>query len=257
MHFMLMIVCAFTVQVLFAQIPATPLPGAYSKSFSQVFAQFGNTAALADVHRFSAGLTAERRFLLKEIGVYSMALGVPLRGSSGVLGLGIRQQGYVLFREQLIGLAYALPLGNRLNAGLRMDYRRTLMPGYGSSGLLAEIGVIGKLTDQCRIGLQLFHPSGRGDPPAVYLAGLGYEPSPQFLLEAEWRKEAAMPLSSRVSIVYRPVAVFWAMGGFVTQPAAQFAGIGYCIGDLKVSMSGSYHPLLGITPSMMVIWGKD
>lgn len=254
MQYMLIIVCAFCAHVLFAQVPESPFPGAYSRSFSQMVPQFRNTASLADLRHLSIGIFSERRFLLKEMSGYALTLGMPV--SSGVLGMMLWQYGYALYREQLVGLAYALPLGNRLKAGLQLDYRRARMPGYGAGSVSGRIGLVGRLTEHCRIGLQIFNPSGSGGPPAVYIAGLGYEPSPQFLVEGEWRKETSMPLSSRICIAYRPVTRFWAMGGFVTQPAMQFAGIGYRVGDLRINVCGSYHLPLGITPSMMVVWGK-
>lgn len=255
MQIMLIIVCALFAHVLFAQVPESPFPGAYSRSFSQAFPQWRNTAALADVRHLSIGVFTERRFMLKEMSGYALTLGAPV--SAGALGMMLWQYGYALYREQWVGLAYALPLGSRLKAGLQLDYRRTQMPGYGMTGMTGRLGLVGRLTEQCRIGLQVFNPSGSGGPPAVYVAGLGYEPSSQFLLEAEWKKESSMPLSSRVCVVYRPVTRFWAMGGFATQPAQQFAGIGYSAGDLRINVCGSYHMLLGITPSMMVVWIKE
>lgn len=254
---MLIIVCALCVHVLFAQAPEPALPGTYSRSFSQVFTQFRNTAALADIRHLSIGVFTERRFLLKEMSGYALALGVPMSASSGVLGLALWQHGYALYREQSLGLAYAMPLGKRLKAGVQLDYRRTQMPGYGTTAITGGLGLTGRLTDQCRIGLQIFNPSGSGSPPSVYVVGLGYEPSPHFLLEAEWKKESAMPLCSRVSVMYRPVMKFWMMGGFITNPAGQFAGVGYSIGDMKINVCGSYHTWLGITPSMMVVWVRN
>ena len=129
----------------------------------------------------------ERRFMLKEISGYALTLGAPV--SAGSLGMMLWRYGYALYREQLLGLAYALPLGNRLKAGLQLDYRRTQMPGYGTAGITGRLGLVGCLTEQCRIGLQVFNPSGSGGPPAVYIAGLGYEPSAKFLLEAEWKRK--------------------------------------------------------------------
>lgn len=248
MQYMLTIVCALCVHFLLAQPPKFPFAGTYGQHFSQPFSYVRNTAALADVDHLSLGVFSARRFGMKELGEYALTLGVPV--ASGAMCINIWQQGFTLYREQVGGLAYALPLGARLKAGLQLNYRR--LP-YASQ-FTGEVGMIFRLTDHCRIGLQVFNPSGSGDPPAMYVAGIGYEASKQFLVEAEWQKEQRESLSVLVNAVYRPARVFWVNLGFGTKPVNRFLGMGCRVGELQINMMGSYHWPLGITPSIMLAW---
>ncbi|WP_158617991.1 hypothetical protein [Chitinophaga lutea] len=237
---MKIIVCQLLMQLLCIQMPQFPAGG----SFSSVFQVFRNPGAMADVQHPAAGLYTERRFLLKEMNVYALALGMPV--SAGVLGFKLWQFGFPLYREQLAGLGYALPLGERLRAAVCLNYR--------AQALEAELGLVWKLTKELRVGLHCYGPGGAS---GAYTASVYYLPAPGLRLEGEWRKEAQLPLFTRVQCLYRPADALWLLAGFSAAPPTQFAGAAFRAGRLQVGVTGSYHLLLGITPGVTLVWGRE
>jgi hypothetical protein len=237
---MMIIVCRLWLQLLLLQALQVPLNG----SFSEVFTVFQQPARLASLKHAAAGVYTERRFMLKELSVHALALGLPVAG--GVAGLQLWQLGYRYYREYLIGLCYALPLGSRLKAVAGLNYRR--------AGPGAEAGLDWQLSPQFNMGLHLYHP--RGDDAASSVT-LGYQASAQVRLEAALRKEAGRPLAVCVLGVYRPVKRFVVMGGWATQPVYQFAGVGYGAAHWRLGVTGSFHQTLGITPGILWVWGRE
>ncbi|MBO9154891.1 hypothetical protein ACFOTA_21935 [Chitinophaga sp. GCM10012297] len=237
---MIVIVCQLCLQLLLMQVPRIPANG----SFSEVFNVFQNPARLASVKHVAAGVYAERRFMLREIGVHALALGMPVAG--GVAGLKLWQMGYRLYREHLAGLSYALPLEKRLKVAVGLNYR--------DGGLGGEAGVDWQLTPQFNMGLHLYHP---GANDAAGMVTLGYQASDQVRMEAALRKEVLMPLSVRVTCAYRPVKYLVLLGGWATQPVFQFAGVGYGGRNWRIGMTGSFHSTLGITPGISLVWEKE
>ncbi|WP_346316005.1 hypothetical protein [Chitinophaga sp. YIM B06452] len=236
---MIVIVC-FCLQFLTMQAPRIPAGG----SFSEVFSVFQNPARLALLEHFTAGAYTERRFMLRELSVQALAFGMPLAG--GVIGIKLWQLGYRLYREQLFGLGYALPLGSRLKAAASLNYSR--------GGMGGELGVDWQLTSQFNMGMHLYHP---GSDDAAGMVTLGYRASEQLRLEAVMRKDVTMPMSVRVQCAYLPLKRFMVLGGWATQPVYQFAGIGYGGERWKIGVTGSFHHTLGITPGISLVWGKE
>ena len=226
--------------LLCVQSPQLPAGG----GFSTVFSVFRNPGAMADLRHPSAGLYTERRFMLREMNVYALAVGMPLSG--GVIGLKVWQFGFPLYREQLLGIGYALPLGERLKAAVSLNY---LLRRFD-----AELGLLWQLTDALRIGVHLWAP---GRQTGVYTAGVYYRPTAGLRLEGEWRKEAQLPLYTRVQCLYRPADVVLLLAGFSASPAMPFAGAAFRTGQLQIGVTGSYHLMLGITPGITVVWGTE
>lgn len=234
------IVCQLCIQLLCVQSPQFPAGG----SFSTVFTVFRNPGALAGLRQTVIGLYTERRFLLKEMNVYALAAGMPL--SAGVLGFKLWQFGFSLYREQLAGMGYALPLGDRLQAAVCLNYK--------VRGFAAELGLMWKVTKEVSFGVHLWEP---GLETGAYTAGLYYAASPQLRLEGEWRKEMFLPLYTRVQCMYRPSPAFLLLAGFTMAPVTQYAGAAFSAGNLRIGVTGSYHGLLGITPGVTLVWGKE
>ncbi len=253
MKYMFLIVCCLCAQSLSAQFPRFPL----AEGISGVFSAFTHPALMADLKHPAAGIYTERRFMLRELSVFALGAGIPF--SKGVLGVKYWQTGYRVFREQLIGLGYSLPLGDRLRAAVYLDHQSARAQGFSRRAMIGEAGVSWRLTGRFGVRVHIFNPagSGNGRPPLCYSAGLHYSLSPQFLVDAVWVKEEGKPVSIQVSGLYRPLKDCWLQGGFASQPVCQFAGLGFRTGDIRIGVSGSYHLNLGITPGIAVVWGRE
>lgn len=247
---MLAIVCSLCAQLLLAQPPRLPFTGTYSRNFTEVFAANRNPAALTGIKKNTAGVYAERRFMLKEMSGYALNAALPL--SPGTIGIRLWQYGFSLYNEQLFSLGYARPLGKQLRAGIHLNYTMHRAPQYKEHFTMAEVGVLWQVAERLGVGAHIFNPTSNG--LKLYTIGMGYEPSPQLLIEAEWKKEEGKPLATLIDGVYRPIKRCWLMGGFATQPVYQFAGIGFLLRNIQISITGSRHQLLGITPGISFVW---
>lgn len=243
---MLAIVCNLCALLFMAQPTRLPSIGVYSRNFTEVFAANRNAAALAGLKKYTAGVYAERRFMLKEMSGYALNGALPV--APGIISTRVAQFGYRLYKEQLLSVGYALPLGKKLRAGVHLNYNMQRAPQFSETFMMAELGLLWQIAEHLGIGANVFNPTGKG--LKLYTIGIGYEPSPQVLIEAEWRKEEGKPLSTLVDGIYRPLRRCWLLGGFATQPVYQFAGIGFLLRNMRISITGSRHQLLGFTPGI-------
>jgi hypothetical protein len=228
--------------------------------FQHVFTALHNQAALAQLPTLSTGAYAERRFMLQATSLYAMALAVPT--SSGTFGLSVQHFGYTAFNQQKLGIAYGRTLGSKVSIGLQVDYLAVSMQQYGrTSTVTFEAGCLFHITPQLHAGIHAFNPvarqldkAGQQDIPVVYTAGAGYEVSGDFLLSAEVIKETDHSLTTRVMGEYRIIPQLSLQLGLSTDPQLSGGGVSFTWQTLRICLSGCYHPQLGITPAMAIIW---
>lgn len=243
-------------------LPVNParMAGAYSRQFQHVFTTLHNQAALAHMPAAAAGIYAERRFLLQATGLYAFAAALPSR--SGTFGLSVQQFGYSAFNQRKLGLAYGRPLGRYVSIGLQADYLSLSIQQYGRAGVVTfEGGCLLHITPQLHAGIHVFNPAGlqlekggQRDVPVVYTAGAGYEVSDGFLLSAEVIREDMQPLVTRFMCEYRIAARLALQLGLSTDPQQSGAAVSFDVAHLRICLSGSYHPQLGITPGASIVW---
>jgi len=259
------LVCAIISSMLYAQpvwSPAGPQPagGAYSSQFQHVFTAMHNQAALGQLPALTAGAYTERRFMLKALSVYSLALAVPV--PPGAFGLSFVRFGSPAFHQQKLGIAYGRSLGDKLSIGLQADYLAVSMQQYGSAGTLTfEAGCLLHITPQLHAGFHVFNPparqldkSGQEDIPVVYTAGAGYEVSDAFLLSAELIRESARSITTRLMSEYKVMAQLSLQLALSTDPQLSGAGIRFSWEGLHIHLYGNYHPQLGLTPATAIVW---
>lgn len=259
------LVCAIIASMLYAQpvwLPAGPLPsgGAYSSQFQHVFTAMHNQAALAEFPALTAGAYTERRFMLKALSSYALALAVPV--PPGAFGLTIVHFGSSVFHQQKLGLAYGRSLGDKVSIGLQADYLAVSMQQYGHAGTLTfEAGCLLHISPQLHAGFHVFNPPGRQldksgneDIPVVYTAGAGYEVSADFLLSAEVIRQTARAFTTRLMSEYRVMSRLSLQLGLSTDPQLSGGGLSFSWEGLRIQLYGNYHPQLGITPATAIVW---
>ena len=248
------------------QQPALPLApgyiglGAYSKSHVDAFSFLSNNAALAQLPHTSAGITGERRFLMKELGAYTAALGIIL--PSGRFGFNFLYAGFAAFGQMQTGLAYARSLGTRMDLGLRINYHRFRIAGYGaSSALSVESGIILHLPGSLHVGIATCTPAigkfgaGRTESlPSVFKWGLGYEASPVAYISTEIIKETNEPVNVRAGLQYLVLSKLILHAGVSTASSSIWTGIGFSNELLRIDVAATFHPDLGISPGLLVLF---
>jgi hypothetical protein len=222
--------------------------GAYSTKQLDPFSFTNNQAALA-----------QRRFLLTENSVYGVALALPSK--MGNFGIQANYGGFSNFAENKVGLAYARSLGSKVDLGIQFNYYGYRIPGYNNSSTMNfEIGAILHLTDKLNAGIHVYNPvGGKLDKytdeklASAYKFGLGYDASENFYVSGEIIKEEDKPVNVIAGIQYQFAKQFFARAGFISETGGGFAGAGVSWNNLRLDVSASYHPQLGISPGLLLI----
>lgn len=263
-HYTLFILALINVNLL-AQSLRKPIAasyigqGAYSLNHIDAFSFAANQAALAQIKNPVIGVYGENRFLLNATNMYSAVAAMPT--TLGNFGMQIDYFGYKDYNESQIGLAYARNLGNKLDAGIKFNYYSFRIPAYqNSSAVNFEIGVIAHLTDKLNAGIHLYNPVGGNlsktnneKLSSVYTIGIGYEASESFLVSAEIEKQEDLPLYINAGVQYNFQKQFFVRVGINSEDESPYAGAGVRWKDIRLDVSASYHPQLGLSPGVMLI----
>lgn len=233
--------------------------GAYSLSQNDVFSFTANQASLARVNQFSAGVYGEKRFMLNELSLYSLAFTLP--AGPGNFGIKGNYFGFAAYNETQAGVAYARSLSNKIDVGVQFNYNAVKVAGYGNaSAITAEAGVILHVSEKLHAGIHINNPAGakynkgRSEKlPFVYASGLGYEASENFFVSAEMEKEEDQPMNVNAGFQYKFVPQLMARAGLSSATSTAWMGIGVIIKSFRIDAAASYHPHLGITPGLMLV----
>ncbi|MFT3702381.1 MAG: hypothetical protein QM802_08430 [Agriterribacter sp.] len=234
--------------------------GAYSKNFSDAFSSVANTAALASIKNFTAGVYGERRFMLAEIGLYSSVIALPTK--SGNFALTTQYFGYKAYNETEISIGYGRKVAEKIDVGARFNYHSVRIPAYGNaSALNFDIGAIIHITEQLSSGISVHNPFnsklGKNSDErlnAVYRAGLGYEFSANFFTAVEVIKEQGTNTSIHAGFQYKPIKQLFARAGIVTGNTSYYFGAGYLYKDLRLDVTVSIHQQLGLSPGLLLLY---
>ncbi len=237
--------------------------GAYSKQQADVFSFTNNQAALAQNKTTAVGFYGERRFMLSEAGYYAAAFAFHSR--LGNFGINLNHAGFKNFAESQIGLAYARNLGAKVDVGIQFGYYGHKIPGYGSAEIAsAALGLIMHFSERFHGGLHVSDPiaikiPGNKDDAsaAVYKMGFGYDASAGFFVSIEISKEEEKSLNVLAGMQYSFAKQFFVRAGFLSVSTTGFAGIGFKLKKIRIDMSSSFHPQLGISPGMLLIVNNE
>jgi hypothetical protein len=238
---------------------------AYSQQHKDPLSFTGNQATLARSTNAGIGVYSERRFMMSETSVYTLAASVPTR--LGNFGVQLNYAGFKNFNENKIGLAYARKLGKLVDVGVQFNYYGYRVPSYGNaSAINFEIGAMLHVTDKLKAGIHVYNPVGgklgntstslSADEEKIasaYKAGLGYDASDRFFICSEVIKEEDKAVNVIAGLQYRFARQFFAKAGFISESTTGYAGAGIAWKNLRLDISSSYHPQLGFSPGILLI----
>ena len=228
-----------------------------SVSLSDVWSAHQNQAGLGFLHNYSAGVYYENRFLLKELSIRGAVVAVPVKG--GTFGLCITNFGYTSYNENKYSLSFAKSFGNKLSAGIAMDYLTTkIAEGYGTKGVFtAEFGIQAKPIKGLTIGFHIYNPTRtkladyyNERIPTIIRLGADYNFSDVVLLAVETDKDISQKANFKAGIEYRVVKEFYLRIGIATNPTLSSFGFGLNLKNIKIDISTSYHQVLGFSPQL-------
>lgn len=226
---------------------------------------FHNQAGLGRVKEFSAGIFYENRFLVNSLSTGAIALAAPT--ASGTFGLSYYTFGMTNYRESKFGLAYGRMLGEKISAGLQLNYLSTVLPeAYGRyNGFTAELGLQALLTDKIILGAHIYNISrskltdknGIEYVPTIVRVGLMYKVSSKVFVTSEFQKDIEHPIVFRAGTEYQPNEKLFLRIGIASNPGNYSFGFGYRMKTISFDIAASYHQILGFTPQVGFNWNMQ
>ena len=236
------------------------LGGAYL-GLSDLFSAANNQALLPKIRKVQAGIFFQNRFLLKNLNTGAFAVALPL--GKGTSALYYRNYGYSLYRENQIGLAYALPFGPDFSMGIAINFRSLqLGEGLGSeTAFYPDIGLNYQISKLFSLGFQLKNITLAEKAaqlnerwPVVGSFGFNYMPNPKLLLLAQGNVFASRPFELNAGGEYSVSDLFSLRMGFTTNPSRASLGFGIKIRSFQIDLTSSYQAMLGFVPSLNIIF---
>jgi hypothetical protein len=179
----------------------------------------------------------------------------------GNFGIQANYSGYSNFNENKIGLAYGRSLGSKLDIGAQFNYYSYRIPVYGNASTINfEGGAIMHFTEKFHGGFHLFSPvAGKLDKASdeklasAYTFGLGLDASESFYVSAQVVKEEDKAVNVTGGLQYQFRSQFFARAGFLSASESGYAGAGVMWKNMRLDVSASFHPQLGVTPGVLFI----
>lgn len=266
LKFFYFIACFVIASVVQAQVVRQPLSiryaglGAYSKNFVNIFSSTTNQASLAQLKTAGFGVYGERRFLLEELNQFSAIVAIPTSG--GTFALQGDYYGFSDYNENQIGLAYGRKISNIVDVGVKFNYHTFRIAGYGSaSAINFEVGTILHITDKLHAGFHVYNPlsselgkNSNEKLASVYQVGLGYEASEKVFLSTEIVKQEDQAVGVNAGLQYNVAQNVFLKGGISSVSNNSYAGIGFQLGFARIDLNASYHPQLGFTPGILLLF---
>ncbi len=223
-------------------------------TMEDVWSYHHNPAGTAAVKSFSAGVSYENRFLLRELQSQGIAIAIPLK--VGVISAGAQLYGSRIYRSQKIGVGYAMKLAEKFYAGVQINYQGIVLSDYygRKNTVTAEAGVIGYLTDNWRIGASVQN-IGRAKLSAyeddrfstIFRLGTSYHLK-KVLFAFEIEKDIDYKLRPKVGVEYQPINNFYFRFGAGYNPVDLAFGFGYKWKWIQLDLGSAYTQILGFSP---------
>ena len=253
-------VCSAEAQVFHERVKSAYITGgAYSEQFTDAFSFTGNPAVLGTARSGRLALSAERRWMLKELDYYQLAGSFP--AGSGGIGFQFHYTGDADYNESALAMAYGKNLGS-VSLGLQLRYEVYHAAGYGNKpDGSVTLGLRFHPAEKLYAGLvfssTVFERKEQANPekgPGDYIMGFGYEASAGVLISIQFIKEAGIPLNLIGCIDYRWSDQFFASLGMETNSASPYIKAGWRKNQLTIEWFTAYHAALGFTPGLVLLW---
>ena len=206
--------------------------------------------------------------MLNELNNYTAVIGLPT--ATGNFGLKAAYSGFSDYNETGLGLAYGRKLGSKMDIGAEFNYHGIKISGYGNASAISfEIGTVLHITERRHAGVHVNNPVGgkfgKEHPDSyreeklssVYAFGLGYDASEKFLVSAEIQKEEDQPVNVNAGIQYKFLSQLMARAGVSTATSSAWLGIGLLIKTFRLDITAGYHPQLGVTPGLLLLFNLN
>lgn len=223
-------------------------------SLDSPWAVYHNPAGIATATSGSFSFCHTNRYLIHELSRHAMAGVLPASG--GAFGLAYTYTGTPEYNEQLIVLAYAHQLSDKLEAGIGFNAHSVWMPAdYGQDfALTGSLGLLARPVKQLSVGLHLVNLANAHyqkynfeAPPTFFRGGLTWQSGPllaatSVMIQKHGNTELSMGTEFQA---VRNLAV--RLGVSSSEAMSLTFGLGYSDTRWSADLAFMRHPLLGFS----------
>ncbi|MEN9347874.1 MAG: hypothetical protein ACOVOO_09920 [Flavobacteriales bacterium] len=228
-----------------------------SVAISDLWSGLSNQAGLTGVQSFSAGVSFQNRYAVKDLSDKALVIASPL--GIGKIGLSLHSFGNSNYSDSRLGLAYAMSLNEKFSVGVQLNYHQLrITEGYGSrQGVSVEIGAIYRMNEHLLLAAHIANPtrSALADyrderRPSVLRMGATYVFSQKVSLLSELIAQSEQRVSIKGALEYQAVENFFIRAGAGSMPSSTAFGIGYQFSGWRLDAASSWHNTLGFSPQL-------
>ncbi len=241
------------------------LPGAGEAGMGYVcvmkngyWSSFHNQASLGYNDSFFFGFNYENRFSVSELATRSACIVIPSGKAS--MGAVYSHFGYDDFRRNMVGLASGIRLGDKIAAGIQLDYFTERASGeyYNYQSVTCETGILITPNENLRIGIHVFNPIPgsfrKYYMPVRVRAGVGSYLNKTLFAGMECEMTSGSGLVARAGFEYEVARNFRIRSGFSTENNAFSFGLGWVFRKLIFDLGFVNHERLGLSSSASMVF---
>lgn len=231
----------------------------FSKRSPAAFSWTDNPALLAYHDQWSVGISAEEKYLLKELSIFKASFFIS--ALSGGAAMGVQHAGSSLYSETSLAIAYGKSFG-KLLAGVKGNYHTVNISGNDHDKLLQlDAGIVWQLNNELTSGFYIknflparFQRSSTVRIPLQLSYGIAYDLSNAVSAALELHKEQADAFAIRALLNYELNKKVFCGISFNSASLRPAFSTGICWGYYRIDIFGSYHPQLGLSTGIQLIF---
>ena len=247
--------------------------GARAKGMSDVavaipdfWSMYNNQAALSFYGKTAAGIYYDNRYLLKETSTSGLGIVFPLKNGSDVFAANLYHYGGGDFGEMKIGIAYSKSFASVFSFGLQFDYLLDYFKdaNYGKrSGFTFETGLYGQINKYFSLGFHVYNPARLKMItynniveyiPTILRFGFVYTLPEKCIVGFDIEKNLDTKMQYHIGVEYILFPFFILRGGLRLPDFSFSAGMGTQFKGLSIDFASSFHPYLGYSPQLAIIY---
>ena len=236
--------------------------GGAGLNFQDTYAAWSNPAGLGGLSELGVVLSGEQRFGFSELQLIGLAAALPT--ANGGFGIGVSSFGFEAYRDTRISLSYGRTLFEGFRIGAELIGLNTSVENYDSrfSGTFA-IGFQVDILPELSVGTRLFSPmrvevAEDEILPQLLGIGLGYQPTDQLLILAEYEQEIDFNARFRLGMEYAVLEELILRAGVATEASELSFGAEYqASSQFRIGFVGAFHETLGWSPGVELVYRAE
>jgi hypothetical protein len=240
--------------------------GNLSVAIPDFWSVYNNQAIMPFYGRMAMGVYYDNRYLLKETSSAVLGFVLPLKNGSDVFGVSLYHYGGGNFGAMKAGIAYSKSFASVFSFGLQFDYLLDYFQDamYGKrSGFTFETGLYGQITKSLSMGFHVYNPArlkmitynGITEYiPTVLRLGLAYKFKEKCTVGLDVEKNLDTKIQVHTGVEYTIIKHLILRGGIRFPDFSFSLGAGTQWKGLSIDFASSYHPYLGYSPQLAIIY---